>query len=131
MDNVVCLKKFEAATASILSAVEMCAGFEGVGSSSRVLIKPNLVGWDNRGPYPPFGVLSTSTVLEELIIALKDRGVNHISIGEASITCKDIGSSTQAIYENLGYKKWQDKYGIQLIDFNKEQLKEVDLDGQR
>jgi uncharacterized protein (DUF362 family) len=109
----------------------MCNGFQSLSATDRVLIKPNLVGWDNKGAYPPFGVLTTSRVLEEIIIFLKENGVKDIAITEASVTCKDIGSSTTAIFEYLGYKKWREKYGIKLIDLNKEKMKQIELEGHK
>lgn len=131
MKNTVSLIKYEKAKGSVSQAIDMCNGFQSLKTSSRVLIKPNLVGWDNKGPYPLFGVLTTSKVLEEIIICLKERGLKNIAIGEASITCKDIGSSTEAIFNHLGYRIWKEKYGVELVDFNKEKMKEIDLDGHK
>jgi|YNPNPStandDraft_1061719.scaffolds.fasta_scaffold01663_5 uncharacterized protein (DUF362 family) len=131
MKGVVSLVRYEKGKGSVRNAIELCEGFGSLKPSSRVLIKPNLVGWTNREVYPPFGVLTTSRVLEEIIVCLKEQGVREISIGEASIACKHIGSSTEAIFENLGYGVWQEKYGVRLVDFNKEKMKQVSLDGHK
>ena len=126
-ENVVSMVHYEGID-SIRNAIHLCGGLEAIGAGSRVLVKPNLVGWDNQGPYPPWGVLTTSLVMEGLCAALKDAGVAEIRIGEGSIKCKPIGSGTGEIYNYLGYQKLVDRYGVKLVDFNEEDFEEVELD---
>jgi len=113
---------------SVGRAIELCDGLEGVGRSTRVVIKPNLVGWDAQGPYPPWGTLTTSRVVEGLCAALKEKGVEDIRIGEASIRCKDIGSGTREIFQRLGYEKLVERYGVRLVDFNEGPFREVEIE---
>jgi len=113
--------------ASVREAIEAVDGFRDLKPGDRVLIKPNLVGWDNQGPYPPWGVLTTSRVMEALCAALKDHRAGGIEIGEASIDCKSIGSGTKLIFENLGWKKLEEKYGAKLTDFNRGEFDEVEI----
>ena len=103
---------------SVKLAIEKCGGFDDLKPTDHVLIKPNLVAWDNLGPYPPWGVLTTSVIIEGICQALKDFGIEKITIGEGSIHCKEIGSSTTQIFKKLGYQKLEDKYGVNLVDFN-------------
>lgn len=131
MRGLVSLVRYEKGKGCLRNAIELCHGFRSLKGSSHVLIKPNLVGWTNKEAYPPFGVLTTSRLLEELIICLKEEGVTEISVGEASIACKHIGSSTEAIFRNLGYGKWQERYGVRLIDFNAGKMRQIDLDGHK
>ena len=126
-ENVVSMVRYEGID-SVRNAVHLCGGFEAIGPGTRVLIKPNFVGWDNQGPYPPWGVLTTSLVMEGLCAALKDAGVAEIQIGEGSIKCKPIGSGTGEIYAYLGYGKLVDRYGVKLLDFNEEEFEELELD---
>jgi uncharacterized protein (DUF362 family) len=126
-ENVVSIVRYQGIE-SIRSSVDLCAGLEGIPTGARVLVKPNLVGWDNQGPYPPWGVLTTSLVLEGLCAALKDAGAGEIRIGEGSIKCKHIGSGTKEIYEHLGYEKLVDRYGVRLVDFNEDAFDEVEIE---
>ncbi len=87
-------------------------------SSDRVLIKPNLVMWDEVFAFPKYGVLTTSVVVEEVVKVLKEAGVQHITIGEASAESGEMGSGTWKAYEGLGYRRLQDKYNVILRDFN-------------
>ncbi len=126
-ENVVSIVRYQGLE-SIKSSIDLCGGLEGIKPGAKVLVKPNLVGWDNQGPYPPWGVLTTSLVLEGLCAALKDAGAGEIRIGEGSIKCKHIGSGTQEIYDNLGYQKLVDQYGVRLVDFNEDEFDEVEID---
>jgi len=103
---------------SIDRAVEECGGLDALPVGASVLIKPNLVGWDDQGPYPPWGVLTTSEVIEGLCRMLRDAGAKRICLGEGSIQCRSIGSDTKIIYEKLGYVKLTERYGVELLDFN-------------
>lgn len=114
--------------ASVAKVIDLCDGLPGIRTSDRVLVKPNLVGWDNQGPYPPWGVLTTSRLMEGLCAVLKDRGVTRIRIGEGSIACKAIGSGTTEIFQYLGYDKLVQRYGVQLVDFNRGAFDTVELD---
>ncbi len=113
--------------ASVREVIERCDGFAALRPDSKVLIKPNLVGWDNQGPYPPWGVLTTSVVMDALCAALRDYGASDITIGEGSIDCAAIGSNTGVIYENLGYQKLRDRYGVTLVDFNEGEFDEIEI----
>ncbi len=126
-ENVVSIVRYQGLE-SIKSSIDLCGGLEGIPSGAKVLVKPNLVGWDNQGPYPPWGVLTTSLVLQGLCAALKDAGAGEIRIGEGSIKCKHIGSGTKEIYDNLGYQKLVDQYGVRLVDFNEDEFDEVEID---
>jgi len=124
--NVVAMVRHDGRDA-VRSAIDLCEGFHGIPAGARVLVKPNLVGWDNQAPYPPWGVLTTSRVMEGLCAALKDAGAGEIRIGEGSIQCKSIGSGTREIYERLGYPKLVERYGVRLVDFNTEPFVEVEM----
>lgn len=125
-ENLVSLIRFENDD-SVARAVELCEGLAALPRGAKVLVKPNLVGWDAQGPYPPWGVLTTSRVVEALCRLLRDAGAGEIWIGEGAVACDAIGSSTQGIYERLGYRKLVERYGVELIDFNEEQFEPIEL----
>lgn len=102
---------------SLREAIKLCDGFEKLDKIARVLIKPNLVTWDDKFKIAPFGVFTTTRLVEDLIILLKDYGCRYISIGEGSVKFKK-GVGTMEAYAGLGYNRIAKKYGIRLIDFN-------------
>ena len=112
---------------SVREAIDQCEGFASLKPGDKVLIKPNLVGWDAQGPFPPWGVLTTSRVVEGICMALTDAGAGDIRIAEGSVQCKTIGSSTAVIYKNLGYRKLTERYGAKLIDLNEEEHEKIEI----
>ncbi len=37
---------------SVKSSIALCGGLGPIPAGTRVLVKPNLFGWNNQGPYP-------------------------------------------------------------------------------
>lgn len=91
---------------------------EQIRPSDRVLLKPNLVMWDNVYPFPKYGVLTTSVVVEEMVKILAEAGCSNIIIGEAAVENSDMGAGTNQAFEGLGYSNLQKKYGVNLVDLN-------------
>ncbi len=111
---------------SLKQAIDLCFGIEDFKEQDRVLIKPNLVAWDFELPFPPFGVVTTAVLMEALIKILHDAGLHHITIGEAPLNVhkKDMG---HAIFKEMGFNKLQERYGVELVDFNVDEFEEVDF----
>jgi uncharacterized protein (DUF362 family) len=109
--------------------VEQIDGFKDLRPDDRVLLKPNLVMWDSIYPFPKYGVLTTSLVMEEMVRLLKEYGCAKISIGEGSIVDQGLGSNTKAAFAGLGYHRLREKYGVQLVDFNEGPFEQVEFDG--
>ena len=99
-------------------AIAEAGGFRDLSAGRSVLIKPNLIGYTDRYPFPPYGVLTTTRLVEAVIKAVKDRGVTKIAVGEGSVVNEDVGSSTKIIYDRLGYTELAGRCGLDLIDFN-------------
>ena len=117
MKPLISLVRYTSSPDSLKDAIDLCGGFEKLDAKARVLIKPNLVTWDDQFKIAPFGVYTTTRLVEDLIIMLKDFGCRDISIGEGSVEfTKGIG--TMEAYAGLGYQALVKKYGIKLIDFN-------------
>lgn len=57
-------------------------------AKARVFIKPNIVFWTKAVPFPKWGVITTSRVVEDMVVLLKERGVDDITIGEGTVTLK-------------------------------------------
>lgn len=124
MKPVVALKKYESSPESLQETIALCGGFEALKQTDRVLIKPNLVAWDDRFGIAPFGVYTTTRLVEDLIICLKDYGCSHITVGEGSVQIQK-GVGTMRAFEGLGYVELAKRYGIDLVDFNDSDAEKV------
>jgi len=101
---------------SLQESLTLCDGLAGLNTIERILIKPNIVSWDFDLPFPPYGVVTTSAVIEALVRILAEHGFRDITIGEGSVT--NVKPQGDAIFKALGYKKLQKRYGVKLVDFN-------------
>jgi uncharacterized protein (DUF362 family)/Ni,Fe-hydrogenase III small subunit len=117
MKPLVSLVQYAGSPDSLREAVELCCGLEKLERNARVLIKPNLVTWDDQFKIAPFGVFTTTRLVEDLVIMLKDHGCREISIGEGSVQVQK-GIGTMAAFAGLGYPSLVNKYGVKLVDFN-------------
>lgn len=90
---------------------------------ARIGIKPNLVT-----PSPAsFGATTHTEIIEGLIEYLSDNGFNDITIAEGSW----IGDKTAEAFEYCGYNSLAKKYGINLLDTQKDSSFEADCAGMR
>ncbi len=117
MKPIVSLTSYRESPGSLRQALELCGGLEGLKGDHRVLIKPNLVAWDDVFPIAPYGVYTTTRLVEDLVIILKEHGCSGITIGEGSVEIKK-GVGTMAAFQGLGYGDLAKKYGVTLVDFN-------------
>ncbi|MDA3895367.1 MAG: DUF362 domain-containing protein [Desulfobacteraceae bacterium] len=118
MTETVSIVKYTSSPDSMKKTIELCDGFKNLNPSDHVMIKPNLVAWDDQFPIAFFGVYTTTRLVEDLIICLKNFGCTDITIGEGSVQIKK-NMGTFAAFEGLGYKALEKKYGVTLVDFNK------------
>jgi uncharacterized protein (DUF362 family) len=102
--------------ASVAEVVALCDGFKNLKSSDRVLLKPNICT-AGAGFMPPFGTVTTTAVVEGTIQALKDFGINDISIGEGTVL-DELGTNTTKGFKWIQLDKLARRYGVRLIDFN-------------
>jgi uncharacterized protein (DUF362 family) len=113
----VSLVTYSASPHSLQDAVAQCGGFDHLDKKAAVLIKPNLVTWSDEFKISPFGVFTTTRLVEDLVILLRDFGCTDISIGEGSVQLKkDVG--TMQIFTAMGYNDMAKRYDLKLVDFN-------------
>jgi uncharacterized protein (DUF362 family) len=117
MNPPVSLVQYSGSPDSLREAVELCSGLEKLERNARVLIKPNLITWDDQFKIAPFGVFTTTRLVEDMVVTLKDHGCGEISIGEGSVQIQK-GIGTMAAYAGLGYTSLARRYGVKLVDFN-------------
>ncbi|MBW1702563.1 MAG: DUF362 domain-containing protein [Deltaproteobacteria bacterium] len=105
----------------VADAIEMCDGFKNLDPGMKVVLKPNLVSWIDKYKFAPFGVLTTSVVIEGMIRALKEYGISDITIAEGTALQEEMRSATHIIYDRLNYRYLTKKYGVVLSDLNQEE----------
>jgi hypothetical protein len=52
LENAVALIRFHPDENSLAKALDLCQGLQGVSTKTQILIKPNLVFWDDTGMIP-------------------------------------------------------------------------------
>jgi uncharacterized protein (DUF362 family) len=123
----VALCRFEKNAGTVKKAVEMADAFARLPRGARVVIKPNIVVWIN-GPFPKWGVITTSTIVEETVVLLKEYGISDIAIVEGSLQMAfedtHIG---QKAFDGLGYQTLKQKYGVKLLDVWERPFEKVDI----
>ncbi|MFA5103437.1 MAG: DUF362 domain-containing protein, partial [Candidatus Thermoplasmatota archaeon] len=118
---------YETPYISVKKAVDLCNGLDHLPSKSRVFIKPNIVWWTSETTFPKWGVITTSRVVEDMVILLKERGIDDIIIGEGMVVePKDINTPSHA-FESLGYTVLKSRYGIRCYNIHERPFKKVDV----
>ena len=125
--HLVSIVSYEKPLDSVRKAVDLCKGLEHLPSKAKVFIKPNIVWWTSEAVFPKWGVITTSRVVEDMVVILKERGIDDIIIGEGMvIEPKDIDTPAHA-FESLGYNVLKKRYGIQCFNVHKRPFKKVDI----
>lgn len=119
--------RYEASPDSLRHLVKLCDGLKGLHSGTRTFIKPNLVALDESFPMPLFGVVTTTRLVHDMVILLKEHGVESITIGEGSAYGKNFGVPTGRVFEALGYGGLAKRYGVRLMDLHQEPFVEKDF----
>jgi uncharacterized protein (DUF362 family) len=124
----VAVVKYEKPIESVRKAVELSDGLDAMPAGARVFIKPNIVFWTRAVAFPKWGVITTSRIVEDIVILLKERGIDDITIGEGAVTSNPKDSATPAhAFETLGYGVLKQKYGIKYINVFERPFEKVDL----
>lgn len=121
---------YEKPVESVARAVELCRGQTAFKRGQRVFIKPNIVFWTKEVPFPKWGVITTSRVIEDMIILMKDSGIDDITIGEGVVTRKAGDKETPAhAFATLGYETLVKRYGIKVVNVMDRPFRKTDLGG--
>ncbi len=126
--SVVSIVRFEEPLKSVQRAVELSHGLDHMPPKARVFIKPNIVFWTKAVPFPKWGVITTSRVVEDMVVLLKERGVDEITIGEGTVVqkAKDLETAAHA-FKTLGYHALKKRYGVKFINVFERPFEKVDL----
>ena len=125
----VSLVKFDGSLDSLRKAIELCGGFEKLNRNDKILIKPN--NCFRHEIMPPYGMVTTSKIIDGIIQLLLEYGCKDISIGEGAIIgiFDELEPYTKRGFKGTGIDKVAEKYGVKLIDFNQGPFQELDLGG--
>ena len=128
MKKQVSIVRYEKPFESVKKAVELCRGLDHLPPKAKVFIKPNIVFWTKAVAFPKWGVITTSRVIEDIIVLLKDRGIDDITIGEGIVVAdpKDKETPVHA-FKTLGYENLRKKYGVNFINIFDRDFEKMDL----
>ena len=110
----VAVVKYEKPFESLMKAVDLVGGFEGIAPDSKVVIKPNYVMWLEGMDFPKYGVLTTARLVEDVVVLLKEHGVRNISIVEG--TTESGTSLYHVAAKGMGLDVLAQRHGVKLID---------------
>jgi uncharacterized protein (DUF362 family) len=115
--RIVAIVRFEKPLASVRNAVNLSHGLDHLPNKANVFIKPNIVFWTRTTPFPKWGVVTTSRVVEDMVILLKERGIEEITILEGIATYDPRDPETHAhAFESLGYNILKSRYGVKVLN---------------
>jgi uncharacterized protein (DUF362 family) len=125
----VSLVTFDGSVDCVRIAVELCDGFGKLRASDKVLIKPN--NCFRHEITPPFGMVTTSWMIDAIVQLLLEHGCKDVSVGEGAIIgiFDELAPLTRSGFKGSGIDTVAKKRGVKLIDFNRGPYQEVDLAG--
>lgn len=125
---IVSIVRYEKPLESVRRAVDLSHGLDHLPPRAKVFIKPNIVFWTRTTPFPKWGVITTSRVVEDMIVLLKERGIEEITILEGLVTYDPKDRETPAhAFETLGYNVLKKRYGIKTLNIFERPFKRIDL----
>jgi uncharacterized protein (DUF362 family) len=128
--SIAAIVRYEHPLESVRKAVELSRGLDHLPAHAKVFVKPNLVSWTKAVPIPKWGVITTSRVIEDMVVLLKERGIKDITIGEGMVTRNPKDRETMAhAFETLGYNVLKKRFGVKPINIFERPFEKVDLGG--
>ncbi len=113
----VSIVRYEKPFHSVAKAVALSRGLDPLPTQAKVFIKPNIVFWTKAVLFPKWGVITTSRVVEDMVVLLKERGIDDITIGEGSVISKPKDLETPAhAFKTLGYEVLKKRYGVKYLN---------------
>ena len=69
--KLVSIVKYEEPLESVRKAVELSKSLDHLPPNAKVFIKPNIVFWTKAANFPKYGVITTSRVVQDMVVLLK------------------------------------------------------------
>jgi uncharacterized protein (DUF362 family) len=128
--RIVSIIRYEKPLESVRKAVDLSHGLDHLPTKAKVFIKPNIVFWTRTTPFPKWGVVTTSRVVEDMVILLKERGIDEITIVEGITIYDPKDRETPAhAFETLGYNVLRKRYGVKALNVFERAFRKLDLGG--
>lgn len=126
--TLVSIAKYENPLESVRNAVKLSRGLDHLPPRAKVFIKPNIVFWTRVTNFPKYGVITTSRVVEDMVVLLKEHGIDDITIGEGTVLQdpKDMQTQMHA-FETLGYGVLKKRYGVNYLNIWERPFEKVNL----
>jgi len=126
--SIVSIVRYEKPLESLRKAVELCNGLDRLPSRAKVVLKPNIVFWTRATNFPKWGVITTSRVVEDMVILLKERGIDDITLVEGMVTFDPKDRETPAhAFQSLGYAVLKERYGVKCFNAFERPFEVIDL----
>ena len=125
--STVAIVRYEKPGESVRNAVDLSGGLDRMPEKAKVFIKPNIVFWTRLVAFPKYGVITTSRVVEDMVVLLKERGIDDITIGEGIVTFGQDRETPAHAFESLGYNRLNERYGVKAVSIFERPFREVDL----
>lgn len=126
--SIVSIVRYEKPRESVRKAVSLCHGLDHLQNKAKVVIKPNIVFWSKATPFPKWGVVTTSRVVADMVVLLKQRGVENITICEGTVILNPKDRETQRhAFKTLGYGALEKRYGVRSLNVFERPFEEVEL----
>ena len=120
--------QYEKPLESVRKAIDLSRGLDHMPKSAKVFIKPNIVFWTQSTNFPKWGSITSSRVVEDIVLLLKERGIDDITIGEGMVLPDPKDKETPVCaFESLGYDVLKKRYGVKYIDVMNRPFETVDL----
>jgi uncharacterized protein (DUF362 family) len=126
--NIVSIVKYEKPLESVRRAIELAGGLPALPSGAKVVIKPNIVMWSMESVFPKWGVITTSRLIEDMVVLLKEQGIDDISIIEGMVLAPKDTKTPQHAFDSLGYNVLKKRYGVKSIDVFSRPFEKVKID---
>jgi uncharacterized protein (DUF362 family) len=124
---VVAIMPYQTPRESVRKVVACSNGLDHLPRGAKVFIKPNIVFWTTASDFPKWGVITTSRVVEDMVVLLQDHGITDITIGEGMVTGHGDRETPAHAFERLGYNRLGRRYGVKTVDIMARPFEKVDL----
>ena len=92
--SLVSIVRYEKPLESVRKAVALSRGLDHLPHKARVFIKPNIVFWTRETNFPKYGVITTSRVVEDMVVLMKEYDVERFYRDQKLL---DIGEGTSEV----------------------------------
>lgn len=128
-NHTVSIVKYQTPFDSVREAVQLAGGLPKLPANAKVIIKPNIVTWTKEVVFPKWGIITTSRVVEDMVVLLKEQGIDDITILEGIVTSDPKDTETPAhAFESLGYGHLKQRYGVKAVNSLASDFEKIQID---